>query len=557
MSDKKRANNFLIQGSILAIASLLVKVIGLVYRIPLQRIIGTEGMGLYQVAFSVYGIALLLSSYSIPLAVSRLVAVRRAKKEHRNSYRIFLCALGIAFITGLIAMFVVFFGAETISNLMGYPDAALSLRVLAPTIFVFAIMGVLRGYFQGKNTMIPTAVSQVLEQLVNAVISIVAAYFLMEHYQSKTNVTAYGAAGSTVGTLSGAVISLLFLIFVFVLYKPMINRQNRKDRSGERESYGTIFKLLLLTMAPVILSQTVYQISGLIDTSMFGNIMSGKLISFADNEVLLSTVGAAYTSSNINRLTGIYSNNYLTLVNVPIAIATAMGAASIASLSADHASGNFDGIRTKVKASIKFNMLIAIPSAVGMGVLASPIMDVVWHDDSRLSANVMMLGCVSIVFYALSTITTSVLQGMNKMNIPLINSAISLFIHVVLVFCLLKFTNLSIYAMVLGNVTFPMVVCILNWLSVEKHLNYQQEVVKTFIIPTISAAIMGALAGFTYWGLHTLTSSVSVSLVLSVIVAVIIYFIILIFLKGVNEEELFAVPKGHVLVKGLKKLHLL
>ena len=557
MSDRKRANNFLIQGSILAVASLLVRVIGLIYKIPLQRIIGDDGMGVYAAAFNVYGIALLLSSYSIPLAVSRLVAIRRAKKEHRNAYRIFLCAMCIAFVTGLIAMLIIFLGAETISKLMGYPDAALSLRVLAPTIFVFAIMGVLRGFFQGKNTMIPTAVSQVLEQLVNAVLSIVTAYFLMEHYKNKTNAIAYGAAGSTVGTLSGAVISLLFLLFVFVMYKPTINRQNRKDRSENRESYSTVLKLLFLTMAPVILSQTVYQISGLIDTTMFGNIMIHRLVSFADNEVLLSTVGAAYTTSNINTLTGIYSNNYITLVNVPIAIATAMGAASIASLSADHANGNYDGVRSKVKASIKFNMLIAIPSAVGMGVLASPIMNVVWDNNYRLSATVMMLGCISIVFYALSTITTAVLQGINKMNIPLINSAISLFIHVVLVFCLLKFTSLSIYAMVIGNVTFPMVVCILNWLSVEKYLDYQQEVVKTFIIPTVSAAIMGVLAGLTYWGLHTLTSSIIISLVLSVIVAVIIYFMVLIFLKGVNEEELLAVPKGHGLVKVFKKLHLL
>ncbi len=557
MSDRKRANNFLIQGSILAIASLLVRVIGLIYKIPLQRIIGTEGMGVYSAAFYVYGIALLLSSYSIPLAVSRLVAVRRAKKEHRNSYRIFLCAMCIAFTTGLLAMLIIFFGAETIAKLMGYPDSALSLRVLAPTIFVFAIMGVLRGYFQGKNTMIPTAVSQVLEQLVNAVVSIVAAYFLMEHYKDKTNAIAYGAAGSTLGTLSGAIISLVFLLFVFVTYKPTINRQNRKDRSENRESYQLVFKLLLITMAPVILSQTVFQISGLIDTTMFGNMMMEKLITFSDNEVLKSTVGIAYTTSNINILTGIYSNNYMTLVNVPIAIATAMGAASIASLSADHANGDYDGVRSKVKASIKFNMLIAIPSAVGMGVLAAPIMEIVWHDNSRLSANVMVLGCISIVFYALSTISTAVLQGINKMNVPLINSAISLVIHIVIVFCLLKFTSLSVFALVIGNVTFPLVVCILNWLSVEKYLDYQQEVVRTFVIPTVSAGIMGVLAGLSYWGLHTLTDNVMISLVLSVILGVVIYFLLLIFLKGINEEELSVVPKGEAFVKLLKKVHLL
>ena len=558
MSERNKSNHFLVQGSILAAASLLVRIIGLIYRIPMIRIIGLEGTGLYNYSFEVYNIALILSSYSLPLAVSRLVAVRRVKKEHKNAYRIFLCAMAFAITVGFIAAMIIFFGADLIANAaFKSPNVALPLRVLAPTIFIFSIMGVLRGFYQGKNSMIPTAVSQVLEQIINAVVSIVAAYLLVKNYSASVNVASYGAAGSTLGTFTGACIGLLFLLFVYVLYKPTINKQIRHDKTEHMESYGSVFKILLLTIAPVVLSQTVYQISGLIDGSLFGNVMSTKLITNSDNEVLKAVVGQLYIDKNRDTLWGIYSGEYRLLTNVPVAIATAIGAAIVTSISADKVRGLEEAIRSKVHTAIKFNMIIAIPSAVGMGVLATPIMSLLFKDSYQLSANVMMLGCASIVFYALSTITTAILQGAGKMRVPVINSAISLGIHIILVFCLLKFTNLSTYALVIGNVTFPLGVCILNWLSVEKHLHYRQEIIKTFAIPFVSAGLMGVATYFTYLGLDKWTGINLISTIVAILVAVLVYFALLIFLRGVNEHELEFLPKGPKIVKILKKMHLL
>jgi stage V sporulation protein B len=522
------------------------------------RIIGQEGMGLYSSSFEVYNIALILSSYSLPIAVSRLVAARRVNKEHRSSYRIFLCALSFAAVAGFIAAIVIFFGADLIADaFFKSPDIALPLRVLAPTIFVFAIMGVFRGFFQGKNTTIPTAVSQVLEQVVNAIVSVAAAYMLVRNFSASVSVASYGAAGGTLGTFTGACIGLVFLMFVFILYKPVLNKQVRHDHSDNVESYGTIFKLLAVTIAPVILSQTVYQISGLIDNSLFGNILYTKKITGFDNEVLKAAAGQLYMQEDRNTLLGIYSGEYRTLMNVPVAVATAIGAAIVTSLSADHARGMMDAIRSKIHTAVKFNMIIAIPSAVGMAVLASPIMMLLFGDSSRLSANIMMLGSAAIVFYALSTITTSILQGINKLRVPVINSAISLGIHIILVFGLLQFTNLSTYVLVIGNVTFPLVVCILNWLSVERHLHYQQEIIKTFVIPFVSAGLMGVAAYFTYLGMDVWTGSNLISVTVSIIIAVIVYFLLLIFLRGVNENELAFIPKGEILVRLLKKIHLL
>lgn len=219
MSSKNK-RNFILQGSILAMAGIFVRIIGMVYRIPVLNIIGSEGNGIYGTAFNVYNIMLVLSSYGLPMAVSKLVSARFTKKKYKSAAKVLRCSVIIGVITGGAAALLVFFGAGFIENVVyggGIPGLAIPLRVLAPTIFLVAILGVLRGFFQGQGTMIPTAVSQIIEQLVNAVVSIVAGYMLMKAYASASNTAAYGAAGSTLGTAMGALTALVFCISVYVV----------------------------------------------------------------------------------------------------------------------------------------------------------------------------------------------------------------------------------------------------------------------------------------------------------------------------------------------------
>lgn len=556
----RKSNHFLVQGSILAAASLIVRIIGLVYRIPMTNIIGDEGMGYYGNAFEIYNIALILSSYSLPIAVSKLVATRRSNKEYRNSYRTFLGAMIFAIVVGLIATLVLFFGANFISTVINKsPNGALPIMILAPTIFVFSIMGVFRGFYQGKNTMLPTAVSQVIEQIINAVVSVVAAYFLMKNYSAASNAAVYGATGGTLGTLVGALVGLFFLIFVFVLYKPILNKQMKNDTSSVRASYGDIFKLLIITISPIILSQTVYHISGVIDNSLFGNIMAAKEVTAFDKNVLKNVIpGQHYTEENYMALLGMYGNKYRNLTNVPVAIATAIGAAIVTSISVDKMRGMDRAIRSKANSAIKFNMIIAIPSAVGMGVLAYPILQLLFRNTNNIAAaNFLRLGSISIIFYSLSTVSTAILQGINKLKVPVINSAISLIIHIALVYVLLKFTPLSTYALVIGNVSFALVVCILNWISIEKYLNYRQEILKTFVIPAVSAGLMGVAAFLTYQGLYLWTGNNTIATLLAILNAIIVYLALLIFMKGVDDEELEFIPKGNFIIRLLRRFHLL
>lgn len=559
MANEGRDNQFLIQGSILAAASLIVRMIGLIYRIPMTRIIGDEGMGLYTIAYEIYGLALILSSYSLPIAVSKLISAKNIKREYKNSYRIFICAMGFALVVGLVSTLVLFFGANFFATVVNNdPKAILPIRVLAPTLFVFSIMGVLRGFYQGKNTMIPTAVSQIIEQIVNAFVSILGAYFFMKSFSASTNIAAYGAAGATLGTLIGAIAGLLFLVFVYILYRPVLNRQIKKDRSTYLDSYKDIYKMIIITISPIILSQTVYHISGVIDNALFGNIMASKEVAYFDNTVFNNTNPASlYSLENIRVLLGIYNNKYRTLTNIPVAIASAIGAAIITSIAAAKAKGMDAVIRNRTHIAIKFNMIIAIPAAVGMGVLAYPILNMLFPGANQLDANYLKLGSIAIVFFSYSTVTTSILQGVNKLRIPVINAAISLGFHVLLVFFLLKFTSLSGYVLVIGNVTFALLVCILNWVALERYIEYRQETIKTFVIPTVSAGIMGVFVYFIYKGFHVLTGSNTLATLISLLLAIIIYFTLVIFLKGIEEEELRSLPKGDLIIGVLQRVNIL
>lgn len=548
-NTKKKKNNFIIQGGILAIASLLSRIIGLLYRIPLTNIIGDEGNGIYASAYNVYNIILLLSSYSLPLAVSKLVSVRIGKKERKNAQRLYRGALTFAIVVGLVAALFTFFGAEYLTkNLLKSPMSMLSLQILAPAVFLVAVMGVMRGYFQGIGSTMPTAISQIFEQIFNAVISVVAAYYLFAHgekvaalLRQPSYAAAFGAAGGTLGTSSGALVGLLFLIFVMHIYKPTIKRQVRKDRTRHLETWKSIYATLFLTIVPVLLSTTIYNISTIIDQGVFNHIMAYQ----------------GYTSKAYNSLYGIYSMKYKVLSNVPIALASAMVASSVPSISSAFAAGNEPLVRSRIYSAVRVTMVLSIPCAIGMGILASPILKLLLHDSTALSANLLRIGSVSIIFYSLSTLTNGILQGINRMRAPVIHAAITLVLHVAAFVVMILGFKWNIYALVYADIIFSVLMCILNSISIRKHIGYRQEIIKTFLIPLISSAVMGVAVWLSYTLIYRTIHSNTIGTLASIVLGIIVYFIAFLALKGMDKEELCEMPLGRTLAAIAVKLHLM
>ncbi|MDO4311877.1 MAG: polysaccharide biosynthesis protein [Eubacteriales bacterium] len=546
---KKKENSFLMQGAILAATALITKIIGLAYRIPVTNIMGAEGNGYYGMVFQVYNLALMLTSYSLPMAVSKLVSARVATGQYKNAYRVYKGAMTFAIVAGGLVTAIVFFGAGFIAaDIMKVDLSVYALRVLAPCILIVAFLGVFRGFFQGFGTMIPTAVSQTLEQIVNAIVSIVGAYMLMKVGQNmasgadkKSYGAAYAAAGATLGTVAGALMALLFLVALFGAYKKTLKRQMKRDTGHRKESGRHICKVLLFTIAPVILSATVYNISNLLDQAVFTNIMA-----------IQGVPKKEYTE-----LLGMFSGQYDTMTNIPLSVASALAASFMPSLVATIQTGSRKQIHNKIEVVSRFNMIIAIPCAAGFITLAKPILDLLYFtQDNTIPALLLQIGGISVVFFCLSTVTNAALQGMDHMSKPVKNAAISLVIHLIALYIMLVAFKWSIYSIVASKIIFAGAICILNARDLRTACGYVQEYRKTFVIPTISSIIMSIIALLVHL-LFELFAGARIATVFALIAAVVVYFICLILLRGVTEEELITLPKGRTIINMLYKFHLL
>lgn len=535
-NKNSKSTNFIVQGGILAMAGVIARLIGLIYRVPMQRTIGDAGMGYYSAAFQIYSLMLIISSYSLPVAVSKLIAGYTARDEYKNAKRIYNCSMLFACFTGGITCLIVFFCADFLAGLIKLPKSAIALRILAPTLLVVAIMGVMRGFFQGNGSMVPTATSQLVEQIINAIVSVVAAKFLFDYglgvsglLRDDDYAAAYGAAGGTLGTSAGALAGLICLIIVYLISKRDFNYRVRHDENRHSDTFGRMLFALILTVLPVLLSTTVYNLSDILDQGIFNYVMDTKS---------LSEVKAEHW--------GIFSTKYKVLTNVPVALASAVCSSMMPSLTGCIRREEYKIARRKVSLAMRFTMILSIPCAVGLAVLGKPIISTLFQGEVDIPATMLKIGSIAVVFYSMSTLSNGVLQGIDKLNIPVRNAAIALVLHVGILYFMLDVFNMGLYGVVISCVLFALIMCILNWLAIRKYLNYQQEIVRTFVIPTVSSIFMGLVAWLSNFLISKALSSF-VSLAISIALSVCVYFVLLIKLKGVKEKEIRSFPGGNLM----------
>ena len=544
---KSNSKNYLVQGSILAVASIIAKIIGMIYRFPLTNTLGNEGNSYYSTANEVYNIVLMISSFSLPLAVSKLVSERIHKGEFKNAHRVFLCAMRFALIAGgALALLTYVFAGVITKYVLSIELAVYALRVLAPAIFVFAIVGVFRGFFQGYSNMTPTAVSQVIEQIVNAIFTVVCANIMYSYGVSLAQENgnellgpAWGAAGGTFGTVVSITVAMLFMMFVYTVQKSTLKRQMRRDVTTHLESERAIYRTMILTIIPIVLSTLIYNISNVADQGVF-------------NKVLLSQ---GYTEKQYTSIWGIYSGQFRVLMNVPLSLASCLAPSVVPSLTAAMARGDRGDARRKIRTSVRFTMIITIPCAVGMAALAKPILTMLYpslETGRPLAVGIMQAGALLIILYAFSTLTTGILQGLGKLQTPLINNAAALVIHFILLYVMLTAGNLNIYAVVWSNICFALIVSVLNAIAIARFLHYRQEWKRTFLIPVIVSIIMGAAAYLVYQLFHLVFGN-TISVLFAILAGVATYGIGLISFKGITVEEIAALPKGHLIVRLLRK----
>ena len=537
-----RKHHFLMQGSILAVSGIIVRIIGLFYRIPMINIIGNKGNGYYTSAYSVYSLFLILSSYSFPISISKIVSERLAVGRYKDVKNVIKASLVIALVVGFIMFSIMFFGAEFISNIYRKPLLKFALQALAPTLFIMSFLGVFRGLFQGMGNMIPTAMSQLFEQIANAITSLLFAYLLFNKglianmiYDTTEYSYAFGAKGGAIGTGIGAFVALAFLFFMFLSlvskYKMLLDNNNYY----EPESRSKVFSVLYHTMIPIIVSGTIYNLTTVLDDLIFSNVLT----------IMKSEL-------NIVVLWGVFGNYHL-LFNIPVAVANSLTSSIIPSISTSVEKNEVREVVLKVKYSIEYTMLIVAPAFVGLIILADPICRVLFKENLDILIRLLRAGSIAVVFFSLSTVTIGILQGLGYYTKPLKNTLIALLIHVIACLILLIPLKQNIYGIVFGMIIFAMVLFILNQRDLNKIVRYrnssfQRRYILTFFLMFLSAGIMGITTYFLnkFLANNVFTSgsflSIVIRLLICIVFAITVYGFFIIMLGVVRKRDADYIP---------------
>ena len=541
MSKKENNNTLVKNATFLMVAALISKIIGMLYKSPLTTLIGRESFACFQFAQNAYFILLMIASFSIPQAVSKIMSERIAFKRYRDAQRVFKGALLYAVIAGGIAALVCIFGASIL-----VPDnmanARLALQMLAPTIFVSGILGVFRGYFQAYRNMLPTSISQILEQIAVATVALLASGFMVHHFANagEDTLQRWSAAGATMGTGAGVCTAFLFMLFVYRVNHKTIAKKIKNDRVSVNESYHSIMKIILLIAAPIILSAFIYNVNGYINGVMYTSILGWK-------GVPNSLVKQNYAEYGF----------FMTLINIPLTLASTAPTSMMPEVSAQYAIGDLEETKRKIDQATWIAMLISIPASVGLAVLAQPVTRLIFPSTEGVAGQLMVIGVITVILNSTSNISNGVLQAIGKANIPMINAAISLGVDIVFLALVLVFTNMGIYAVVLAMVVYALVMCVLNDRALKKYLGYKNPWRSAYFVPILASIPMGIVAVVVYKLVHVVIGSNFISLIPSIALAMVVYFVGYLVVAKPKKEDLAALPGGTRLAQAAQKLKIL
>ena len=541
MSKKENNNTLVKNATFLMVAALISKIIGMLYKSPLTTLIGRESFACFQFAQNAYFILLMIASFSIPQAVSKIMSERIAFKRYRDAQRVFKGALLYAVIAGGIAALVCIFGASIL-----VPDnmanARLALQMLAPTIFVSGILGVFRGYFQAYRNMLPTSISQILEQIAVATVALLASGFMVHHFANagEDTLQRWSAAGATMGTGAGVCTAFLFMLFVYRVNHKTIAKKIKNDRVSVNESYRFIMKIILLIAAPIILSAFIYNVNGYINGVMYTSILGWKGVSN-------SLVKQNYAEYGF----------FMTLINIPLTLASTAPTSMMPEVSAQYAIGDLEETKRKIDQATWIAMLISIPASVGLAVLAQPVTRLIFPSTEGVAGQLMVIGVITVILNSTSNISNGVLQAIGKANIPMINAAISLGVDIVFLALVLVFTNMGIYAVVLAMVVYALVMCVLNDRALKKYLGYKNPWRSAYFVPILASIPMGIVAVVVYKLVYVVIGSNFISLIPSIALAMVVYFVGYLVVAKPKKEDLAALPGGTRLAQVAQKLKIL
>lgn len=536
----KKKNSFMKNVIILMCSEILVKVLGLIYKLIITNMegFGDTGVGYYSAGYQIYALLLTLSSIGIPSVISKLVSERLAIGDKNGAQRIFKIALRFFATLGLIFSLGLYFGADFIAiKLLNVPDTAYVMRVLAPAIVFVSISAVLRGYFAGQQNMRPTSVSQTLEQFLNCVLSITFVYACIGK-------DAYIMAAA--GNLSTTMAIILTFVYLISYYRNHKIVPDPEQRSPERrKSNKELLKTILAISIPVTLSSIISVVSSVIDTATVSNCIQYAYRNSGMTKEALETLAMSKT--------GILSK-IDTLVTFPLAINTAFSTALVPAISESIAQKEFNVASKRLSFSVFTSILIIFPCAVGFISLADPILKMIYPTASD-GALILQIASISMIFTALNQTINGGLYGLNLPRVPVVALGIGIIAKTILNVVLVSNPNINIAGASIGSVVCQVLAFSLSFKVLNMKLKVKFDLKKNIIKPAIASIFMGVIVYASHYALNMMLGN-TISTLISIVIGVAVYVIGVVAMKILSKEEIMMVPFGTKIYDILVKLHI-
>ncbi|MCL2840580.1 MAG: polysaccharide biosynthesis protein [Defluviitaleaceae bacterium] len=509
------------QASILAGASLFVRLLGFAYRLPLTNLIGDEGNAYYITAYTVYTFALVLSSGTMVAAVSRLTSERIAKGQYRNAHQLFKTAMKFCLCLGLITSTGLFFGANIIATQFNMPEMSYAIRALSPGVLLGSVLAILRGYFQGMKTSIPTALSQVVEQIFKVAMSVWLAFLFFD-----TANLEFAAAGAALGTSISILAALGIVAFLYALVSKDLRKRAKEDTNKRsHESHSFQIAVILRTVLPMIVGVGLVSLGNSLDLSM------------ATNRIYASGV---FSEEEIVTLVGQFTGKFILLTTLPISLSMALSAAVIPEITSSSVTMDTEAVRRKTNMAMRLSMIVSIPAAVGLSVLADPIVALLFpsHPEGGL---LLRYGAISIIFLAMVQILTGVLQGIGRVGLPVISMFFGLVTKVGVNYFLMPVPQINILGAVISTIACFAVAAFLNTFYLYKLTGILPHIGSMFVKPCIASAGMGVICVVVYYVMAMYTPN-SIATLTALFAGGFTYLLVMVLISGFHPQDLSALP---------------
>ncbi len=567
MSDlkKNKTHSFMGNVAIVLIAQLMVKLLGMVYRIVITNIegFGDSGNAFYTAGFQIYTVLLAISSVGIPNAIAKMVSERVALQDYRGANKIFRTAFILFAGIGLVCSAILFFGAEFYAvNVINMPGAQYTVRALSPSIFFVCVSSVVRGYFQGMNDMDATSRSQVLEQVFKCSLTIV--FVVCAVKQPPEIMAAWANAASSAAT----VLSFGYLAWFYMRRSKGIKEQIRST-AVESLSCGTgkLMKLILQLSIPISLASIITAINRVIDTATitrgieaaFANGIPAHLDEVGNMVAAVANPTLQQLNAEAVRLAGMLSKSDV-LINTPLALNFAFATVLVPTIAGALAVGNKEEASNKATYSFLISTLLILPCAAGYIALAEPIYKLIYFG-APLGSDLLAITAVSLIFSALSQTMSGTLQGIGKVYVPAIGLLAGCIIKIILNVLLIRIPEINIYGAVISSIACQFVAFLVSFIVMSKYISLKISFKKYVLKPVIACVVMGAVAFGVYsLAMNILSFSAFINNFAATLIAiasgVIVYALLVVVMKILDKDEIEMLPAGNMIYRLLKKTKL-